>query len=59
MDIARTLALVAAAQKTGRVDLAQPALELADRSLHDARWPEYYDGRGGHLIGRRAHINQT
>jgi hypothetical protein len=51
-------AFVAAALKTGRGDLAQLAIEIADRSLHEDQWPEYYDGRGGHLIGRRAHLNQ-
>jgi hypothetical protein len=52
-------AFVAAALKTGRGDLAQLAIEIADRSLYENQWPEYYDGRGGHLIGRRAHLNQT
>lgn len=51
-------AFVAAALKTGRGDLAQLAAEVADRSLHEDQWPEYYDGRGGQLIGRRAHANQ-
>ncbi len=51
-------AFVAAALKTGRGDLAQRAVESADRSLLEDQWPEYYDGRCGHLIGRRAHLNQ-
>ena len=51
-------AFVAAALKTGRGDLAQLAIEIADRSLPENQWPEYFDGRGGHLIGRRAHLNQ-
>jgi hypothetical protein len=51
-------AFVAAALKTGRGDLAQLAVETADRSLPEDQWPEYYDGRGGQLIGRRSHINQ-
>jgi glycogen debranching enzyme len=50
---------VAAAMKTGRGDLAQLALDVADRSLPRANWPEYYDGRRGNLIGRRAHLNQV
>ena len=50
---------VAAAMKTGRGDLAQLALDVADRSLPQADWPEYYDGRRGNLIGRRAHLNQV
>jgi hypothetical protein len=52
-------AFVAAAMKTGRGDLAQLALDGADRALPQAKWPEYYDGRAGNLIGRRAHLNQV
>jgi glycogen debranching enzyme len=51
-------AFVAAALKTGRGDLAQLALEVAERALPRDQWPEYYDARNGHLIGRRAHLNQ-
>jgi hypothetical protein len=51
--------LVAAALKTGRGDLAQPALDAADQRLPQAHWPEYYDGRRGNLIGRRAQLNQV
>jgi hypothetical protein len=52
-------AFVAAAMKSGRGDLAQLALDVADHRLPNARWPEYYDGRAGNLIGRRAHLNQV
>jgi len=51
--------LVAAAMKTGRGDLAQLALDVADHALPQDGWPEYYDGRRGNLIGRRAHLNQV
>ena len=51
-------AFVAAAMSTGRGDPAQHAIETAERSLPENQWPEYYDGRSGHLIGRRAHLNQ-
>lgn len=51
--------LVAAALKTGRDDLAQLALDVADHTLPHGEWPEYYDGRRGNLIGRRAHLNQV
>jgi hypothetical protein len=51
--------LVAAALKTGRGDLAQLALDVADQSLPKASWPEYYDGQRGNLIGRRAQLNQV
>ncbi|NEV60998.1 glycoside hydrolase 100 family protein [Thiorhodococcus minor] len=51
-------AFTAAALKTGRGDLAQLAIETADRALPTDHWPEYYDGKRGNLIGRRAHLNQ-
>ncbi len=51
-------AFVAASLKAGRGDLAQLAIEAADRSLPEDQWPEYYDGPRGQLIGRRAHVNQ-
>lgn len=51
-------AFVAAAMKTGRGDLAQLALDVADHGLPQANFPEYYDGRAGNLIGRRAHLRQ-
>jgi hypothetical protein len=50
---------VAAALKTGRGDLAQLALDVADHALPKARWPEYYDGQRGNLIGRRAQLDQV
>jgi glycogen debranching enzyme len=49
---------VMAAIKTGRVDLALRACEIADRRLADDDWPEYYDGKRGRLIGRRANLFQ-
>lgn len=49
----------AAALKYGRVDLAQRAHDFAERRLMRDGWPEYYDGRFGRLIGRRANFNQT
>ncbi|MDJ0618751.1 MAG: glycoside hydrolase 100 family protein [Calothrix sp. MO_192.B10] len=51
--------LAAGAQKTGRVDLAERALELAIERLHKHQWPEYYDGRDGRLIGKEARKFQT
>ena len=51
-------AFVAAALMTGRGDLAQLAVEVAERALPRDQWPEYYDAPSGHLIGRRAHLNQ-
>jgi len=52
-------AFIAAALKTERVDLAQHTLAVADLRLSQDHWPEYYDGRNGRLIGRRANFNQT
>ena len=51
--------LVAAAQKTGRAELAHRALDLVDHCLHRDQWPEYYDGKHGRLIGREARKYQT
>lgn len=51
--------LVAAAMKTGRGDIAQLAMDVAEQRLPQDQWPEYYDGRRGNLIGRRAHLNQV
>ena len=49
---------VAAALSTGRADLAERAFEATVARLGREGWPEYYDGRGGRLIGRRANLNQ-
>lgn len=51
--------LVAAAQKTGRTDLAQRAIEIAEKRIGENQWPEYYDGRNGRLIGKEARKYQT
>ncbi|OWY65150.1 alkaline invertase [cyanobacterium TDX16] len=51
--------LTAAALKTGRPDLAQNALEIAEKRLSSDRWCEYYDGRTGKLIGKEARKYQT
>jgi hypothetical protein len=37
--------LVAAAQKTGRMEIAHQALEIAEKRLSKDQWPEYYDGK--------------
>ncbi|MCU0548220.1 MAG: glycoside hydrolase 100 family protein [Leptolyngbya sp. Prado105] len=51
--------LVAAAQKTGRIDFAKSAIEVAhDRLIRD-QFPEYYDGKNGRLIGKKARLKQT
>jgi Alkaline and neutral invertase len=51
--------LTAAAQKTGRKNLAQRAIELAQSRLSEDEWPEYYDGTRGLLIGKQARRYQT
>ena len=52
-------AFVAAAVKTGRHELARRAYAVADSRLLRDQWPEYYDGKNGRLIGRRANFNQV
>lgn len=51
--------LVAASLKTGHRSLAERAFALAAKRLPRDHWPEYYDGKGGRLIGRRANLGQT
>lgn len=50
---------VAAAQKAGRGDLAERAYNIAINRLSHDNWPEYYDGRSGRLLGRRANFQQV
>lgn len=49
---------VAAALRAGRRDLAERACDIAGARLLADQWPEYYDGKKGRLLGRRANINQ-
>jgi glycogen debranching enzyme len=51
--------LVAAALKSGHRALAERAFAQAVKRLPRDRWPEYYDGKGGRLVGRHANLNQT
>ena len=51
--------LAAAAVPQGRSELVERALETALPRLHRDHWPEYYDGRSGRLVGRRAVRWQT
>jgi len=50
---------VAGAVQAGRPDLAKKAFALAGPRLLADQWPEYYDGRRGRLVGRRANRYQT
>jgi len=52
-------AFTAAAIRAERVDLARRAHAIVEERLLGDGWPEYYDGRRGRLIGRRASFNQT
>ena len=52
-------AFTGAAIRTGRAHLAERAFELCIDRLHNDGWPEYYDGKTGSLIGRRANLNQV
>lgn len=52
-------AFAGAAVKAGRDDLAQRAFDQSALRLACDNWPEYYDGRHGRLIGRRANYSQT
>ncbi|MDV2995387.1 MAG: hypothetical protein N4J56_005041 [Chroococcidiopsis sp. SAG 2025] len=49
----------AAAQKTGRQELATRAIALAETRLVQDKYPEYYDGKNGRLIGKEARTYQT
>jgi len=51
--------LAAAAQKTGRGELAARALNVAADRLADTEWAEYFDGRNGRLIGKEARRFQS
>ena len=50
---------VAAAVRIGRFELAEQTLNLMNKRLKQDNWPEYYDGRNGDLIGRRANFYQV
>jgi len=50
---------VGAAIRANRPDLAKKALDRSLHRIHQDEWAEYYDGKHGDLIGRRANLNQT
>ncbi|KMT14188.1 hypothetical protein BVRB_4g080050 [Beta vulgaris subsp. vulgaris] len=45
--------------KMGRTDLAEKAVEMAEKQLRADRWPEYYDTRYGKFVGKQARLYQT
>jgi len=51
--------LTAAAQKTNRIEIAHKAIDVAQNRLFQDKWPEYYDGKNGRLIGKKARKYQT
>ncbi|KAL5996537.1 hypothetical protein ACLOJK_026617 [Asimina triloba] len=40
-------------------DLAQKAIDIAEKKLIQDKWPEYYDTRAGRLVGKQARLYQT
>ncbi len=52
-------AFTASALWGNRRDLAERAYFIAQERLPADSWPEYYDGRRGSLIGRRANFDQV
>lgn len=43
----------------GRRELAQKAVDLAEKRLAVDQWPEYYDTKSGRFIGKQSRLNQT
>ncbi|KAK7348017.1 hypothetical protein VNO80_22565 [Phaseolus coccineus] len=48
-----------ACMKMGRPDLAQKAVDSAEKRLSLDKWPEYYDTRNGRFIGKQSRLMQT
>ncbi|KAL2520151.1 Alkaline/neutral invertase CINV2 [Forsythia ovata] len=51
--------LTAACIKTGRIQIARRAIDLAESRLLKDGWPEYYDGTSGRYVGKQARKYQT
>ncbi|XAR62948.1 Beta-fructofuranosidase, partial [Bertholletia excelsa] len=51
--------LTAACIKTGRPQIAKKAIEQAEKRICNDGWPEYYDGKTGRYVGKRARKYQT
>ncbi|KAM7478506.1 hypothetical protein LguiA_026719 [Lonicera macranthoides] len=45
--------------KMGRAELAQKAVDLAEKRLPADHWPEYYDTKTGKFIGKQSRLYQT
>lgn len=42
-----------------RPEIAQKAINIAEKRLHTDLWPEYYDTKSARLIGKQARLFQT
>lgn len=42
-----------------RPDIAEKAVELAEKRIAQDKWPEYYDTKRGRFIGKQARLFQT
>lgn len=51
--------LTAAAHKTNRLDIAEKAIDIAEKRLRQDGWPEYYDGKNARLIGKQSRKYQA
>ncbi|AUT01686.1 alkaline invertase [Nostoc sp. CENA543] len=51
--------LTAAAHKTNRLDIAEKAIDIAEKRLRQDGWPEYYDGKNARLIGKQSRQYQA
>lgn len=49
----------AACLRVGRRAFAVEVLDAVEERLAADQWPEYYDGRGGRILGKQARLNQT
>ncbi|XP_023636784.1 alkaline/neutral invertase E, chloroplastic isoform X2 [Capsella rubella] len=51
--------LTVASIKMGRPEIAEKAVELAERRIAQDKWPEYYDTKRARFIGKQARLYQT
>lgn len=51
--------LTVACIKMGRPNIAEKAIEIAERRISKDKWPEYYDTKRGRFIGKQARLYQT
>lgn len=51
--------LTVACIKMNRLEIAQKAVEIAEKRISKDKWPEYYDTKGGRFIGKQSRLFQT